>query len=195
MGKNTTALRGPSLSGGKPSNKAQSTPPCIVKKIHPRMLADSPWSSRHESAYDSNAYITLKKDLKAHKVNQIPVLARPNPEYNRWSKANGTPKWQLVYGGMRHAACLELDIKMNVFVQELTDAQAFVKAHSENALRSQLSVFERGLFYCSALKSGLFGSMRGLAAHLKVSVSEVSRATFLAKLPNEVLQTMTSPAD
>lgn len=195
MGKSTTTIRAPNRSGGKATRKAQSPPLGIVKKIHPNMLADSPWNTRHESAYYSNAYIALKKDLEAHKGNQIPVLVRPNPEYNHWSKANGTPKWQLVYGGMRHAACRALDIKMHVFVQDLTDAQAYAKAHAENALRSQISVFERGLFYCSALESGLFSSMRVLAAHLKVSVSEVSRATFLAKLPDEVLQTMTSPAD
>jgi ParB/RepB/Spo0J family partition protein len=157
------------------------------------MVADSPWTSRHELAFDSAAYLALRRDLTAHKGNQVPVLARPNPRYE--PDVEGSPKWQLVYGGMRKAACLHLDIRMLVIIQDLTDEQAFQKAHAENTLRSQLSVFERGQFYYSALENGLFGSMREQAAYLKVSVSEISRATFLAKLPAEVLQTMTSPTD
>ena len=177
----------------QPKRKVQSTPNGILKKIHPRMVADSPWTARHEMAFDSPAYLALRKDLTAHKGNQVPVLARPNPGYK--PHVEGSPKWQLVYGGMRKVACLHLKIRMLVIVQDLTDEQAFQKAHAENSLRSQLSVFERGQFYCSALKSGLFGSMRQQAAYLKISVSEISRATFLAKLPDEVLQTMTSPTD
>ena len=177
----------------QPKRKLQSTPNGSLKKVHPCMLADSPWTSRHELALDSPAYLALRQNLKAHDGNQVPVLARPNPGYK--PHVDGSPKWQLVYGGMRKAACLDLDIRMLVIVQDLTDEQAFQKAHAENTLRSQLSVFERGQFYYSALKSGLFGSMREQAAYLKVNVSEISRATFLANLPGEVLQTMSSPAD
>jgi ParB/RepB/Spo0J family partition protein len=189
----TTTTSATSSRVRQPNRKVQSTPNGILKKIHPRMVADSPWTSRHKSAFDSPAYLALRQDLEAHSGNQVPVLVRPNPSYKPGTA--DSPKWQLVYGGMRKVACLNLDIRLLVIVQDLTDEQAFQKAHAENSLRSQLSVFERGQFYCSALKSGLFGSMREQAAYLKVSVSEISRATFLAKLPNEVLQTMTSPAD
>ena len=149
-GKNATAKNIP--PGRKKKNQKTRTEKVRVVNLHPENVATSTWMNRHVLSFLSNEFLELKKDLFIHRKNHIPVLVRPNPSYAvRDAKAAGIPRWQLVYGNFRHQACKELGIPIRAIIENLSDIQLVTRIHSENRLRTELSAYERGLFYTKLL--------------------------------------------
>jgi ParB family transcriptional regulator, chromosome partitioning protein len=156
-----------------------------VKQLLPSEIKLSKWANRNAKSFEVPAFELLKREISAAGENVQPIKVRPiSPE--------GTYKYELVYGQRRHRACLDLGIKVNAMVQEMSDQQLFVTMDRENRGREDLSPYELGLHYHRALMSKLWPSQNVLAKEVGVTQAYVSKVLTLAGLPQEVVSAFPS---
>jgi len=106
-------------------------------------------------------------------------------------------QFEIVFGHRRHRACLELGLPVLAAVaeQSLGDIEVFLSMERENRERADLSPFEQGQSYVSALDAGLFPSLRRLAEAVGVSHTWVRKSMLVAQLPDAVIQAFRSPLE
>ncbi len=80
-------------------------------------------------------------------------------------------------------------------VSDMDDRTLWQEMERENRARKDLTPFEQGRHYRAALDSGLFPSIRRLAAAVGVDVSQAAKVIRIADLPVEVLSAFRSPSD
>lgn len=102
---------------------------------------------------------------------------------------------ELVYGARRLFVARHLNVPLRVEIREMTDQEAAVALDIENRQRKATSPYERALSYVRWLDAKVFASQEEIAAALRISPSQVSRAIRLASLPAVLLAAFESPLD
>jgi ParB family chromosome partitioning protein len=159
----------------------------VTRQIDPTAIRPTRWANRHEASFATPAFASLKASIALAGGNAQPILVRENlPD-----------QYEIVFGHRRHRACLELGIPVlaTVAEQSLGDIEVFLSMEQENRERADLSPFEQGRSYVSALESGLFPSQRRLAEAVGVSHTWLRKSMLVAQLPEAVIQAFRSPLE
>jgi ParB family transcriptional regulator, chromosome partitioning protein len=161
-----------------------------AQPMDPRIIGPGRWANRHEDSFKGPAFEAFKREIADAAGNVQPIKVRPVAAAAR--EASGA-QYELVFGHRRHRACLELGIKVLAIVEEMDDQRLFVQMERENRDRQNLSAWEQGWMYERALRTGLYGSARKLAAGIGRDASDVTKAIRIAKLPEEIVTAFSSP--
>lgn len=159
----------------------------VTRHIDPTCIRPTRWANRHEASFATPAFASLKASIAHAGGNAQPILVREHlPD-----------QFEIVFGHRRHRACLELGIPVLAAVaeQSLVDIEVFLSMERENRERADLSPFEQGRSYVSALDEGLFPSLRRLAEAVGVSHTWVRKSMLVAQLPEAVIQAFRSPLE
>ncbi len=158
----------------------------VARQIDPNQIEPSPFANRNDASYLSPSFAALKEEIASAGGNVQPIKVRRTRD----------GQMQIVFGHRRHRACLELGLPvLALVVDDLDDQTLFIEMERENRGRADLSAWEQGMHYQRALDSGLFPSLRQLAAKLGADLSQVSRAIVVAKLPEDIVRAFGSPLD
>ena len=168
-----------------------------VRALDPALVVQSRWGNRHPNSFATTEYSALKEEIRAAGGNVQPIKVRPlsAAAFSVLPGSTGRACYEIVFGHRRHRACLELGIPVLAMIEDLSDAELFAQMDRENRFRKNLSPWEQGVMYVKALDTGLFPSMRQLAAAIGCDPATVSRAMSLAQLPPEVIGAFRSPTD
>jgi ParB family chromosome partitioning protein len=159
----------------------------VTRRIDPTCISPTRWANRHEASFATTEFEGLKASIALAGGNVQPVLVREqSPE-----------RYEVVFGHRRHRACLELGLPVLAVVaeQSLGDQEVFLSMERENRERADLSPFEQGRSYLSALEAGLFPSLRRLAEAVGVSHTWVRKSMLVAQLPEAVVRAFRSPLE
>lgn len=162
-----------------------------AQRMDPRLIVPGRWANRHPDAFGGLAFEEFKREIADAGGNVEAIKIRPLVG----RRAEGEPRYEVVFGHRRHRACLELGLPVLVVVEELDDASVFVEMERENRGRENLSAYEQGRQYVRAVDEGLFPSMRALASKIGRDPSDVSKAMRVARLPEEVIGAFPSPIE
>jgi ParB family chromosome partitioning protein len=156
-------------------------------KLDPTKVRATRFGGRHESAFKSRLFQSLKELIRHSKGNIQPILVRRVP-------GGG---YEIVFGHRRHRACLELGLPVLAVIWqgEMSDADLFAAMDAENRGRRNPSAFDQGMAYAAALAkpAPLFLSARQLAEAIGVSHTWVNKALMVAKLHKAVLGAFDDP--
>ena len=165
----------------------------LVRALDPKSVVASEWANRHADSFASSDFDALKKEIWEAGGNVQPIKVRP---LNRSTHVTlAAPEFEIVFGHRRHQACLELGILVNALIEEIDDQKLFIEMERENRGRKNLSPWEQGGMYQSALEKGLYPSQRKLSEAIGVDLSLISKSIGLAKLPLEMIEAFRSPLD
>lgn len=159
----------------------------VTRHIDPNSVRPTRWANRHEASFATPAFASLKESIALAGGNAQPILVREHlPD-----------QYEIVFGHRRHRACLELGVPVLAAVaeQSLGDIEVFLSMERENRERADLSPYEQGQSYVSALDAGLFPSLRRLAEAVGVSHTWVRKSMLVAQLPVAVVQAFRSPLE
>ena len=154
-------------------------------KLDTSKVDPSKWANRHSSSFESAAFNNFKDEIASAGGNIQPILVRPS--------GSSTDHFEIVFGHRRYTACKELGLQVLAMIIELSDEELFTLMDRENRQRQDLSPYEQGEMWRKAIDAGLFSSERKLAAHVGVSQALVNRCLVLARLPDFILNSFTSP--
>lgn len=163
----------------------------VVEFLDPKVVRPSRFANRHEASFEGADFDSLRAEIASAGRNVQPIKVRRI----QGSTASDPAQYEIAFGHRRHRACLELGIPVAAVVQTMTDAELFTEMDRENRERANLSPWEQGVMYKRALDSGLFPSLRKLAAALGVQVGNASTAIQLACLPAELVAAFGSPLE
>lgn len=111
-------------------------------------------------------------------------------------------EYEIVSGARRHFAVFYLrnvrnrsDILYLIEVRSLTDEEAFQLSDVENRSRKDISDFERGRDYETALSEFYGGNINAMAAKLGFPRQTLGNYLYLARLPNEIVRAFPSPLE
>lgn len=160
-----------------------------TRKLDPASVHPGHWANRHDAAFRSAAFESLKQDIAQAGGNVQPILVRPRP--------GESGQYEVVFGHRRHRACLELDIPVTAVIDAgpMSDADVFAAMDRENRERADLSPYEQGLMYRRALDESLYPSNRRLAEALGVSHTWVANVLAVADLPQPIVECFASPLE
>jgi ParB family transcriptional regulator, chromosome partitioning protein len=161
-----------------------------TRLLDPRLIARSRWANRDERHFGSAAFEELKVEIANAGGNIQPVKVRPLA-----GGAEGSARYELVFGHRRLEACQQLNLPVLALVENLGDAALFVEMDRENRSRKDLSAWEQGVMYQRALQDGLFPSNRKLAEAVGADLSNVGKALALASLPEAVVAAFETPLE
>jgi ParB family chromosome partitioning protein len=162
----------------------------IVELIDPARIRPSRFANRHELSFETPEFTQLREEIESAGRNVQPIKVR-----RLGQGAAAIEEFEIVFGHRRHRACLELGIPVAAIVAELNDLQLFAEMERENRSRKNLSAWEQGVMYRTALDERLYSSMRRLSEELSLSLSVVSQSVALARLPDDVVAAFQSPLD
>ena len=138
---------------------------------------------------DDRDFQDLKADIEAQQGNLIPGLVRPLEE------PEGKVLYEVVYGNRRMMACRRAGLKFKAFIQTISDEDAMLLQHVENAHRKNLSAIETAQKVQSFLKrhrgdSGRVehGALALLSETLKLNKQYVSRLSLIGQIPDRVIE-------
>ena len=160
----------------------EGSAPCLL--IDPAAIKPSKWANRHEMSFSTSEFVQLKKEIELAKGNIQPIKVRPIQ--------GRAGEYELVFGHRRHRACSELGLKVLSLVEERSDRDLFREMEVENREQNSPSGWEQGVKYRKALESGLYASLRQMAADIGVDAGNASKAIAVANLPEEVIQAFPS---
>ena len=100
---------------------------------------------------------------------------------------------ELIYGARRLYAAQHLNVQLAVEIVEVDDNEAIKRMYIENAHRSDLSPYERGMAFKRWLREGCFVSQNDLAERVGVSIATVSRLLSFSLLPVAVIEAFQDP--
>jgi len=159
-----------------------------------QMSCVSPFRCRMWDLHDRlDAHVTeetckLEIESVAKHGQLVPVLARR-------LAGDANYDFELIYGARRLFVARHLNKPLSLEVRDLSDRDAIVAMDIENRHRRDISPYERGRSYARWLRAGYFQSQEEVAAHLKVSASQVSRLLKMARLPSVVVGAFESATD
>lgn len=159
----------------------------VTRQLDPTAIHPTRWANRHEASFATPEFESLKASIAIAGGNVQPILVRElSPD-----------RYEVVFGHRRHRACLELGLPVLAVVAEksMGDQEVFLTMERENRERADLSPFELGRSYLSALDAGLFPSLRRLAEAVGVSHTWVRKSMLVAQLPDSVVQAFRSPLE
>ena len=165
----------------------------IVRAIAPALIVQSQWANRHRDAFETPDFADLKREIQEAGGNVQPIKIRPLN--GSTTSPPSDAQYEIVFGHRRHRACLELDIPVNALIEPIDDQTLFEQMERENRGRKNLSAWEQGCMYQTALDKGLYPSQRKLSESIGVDISLISKSIALAKLPKTVVDAFSSPLD
>jgi ParB family transcriptional regulator, chromosome partitioning protein len=160
----------------------------------PQIVSVNPFRCRMWSLHDRLEHLIQEETCRTEiasfiKHGQvIAVLGRPvhdDPECDI----------ELIFGARRLFVARHLNVPLVVELREITDREAIVAVDIENRQRTDVSPYERGLFFARCLRAGHYKSQEELAADLKISQSQVSRLLKLARLPSVIVNAFENPLE
>ncbi|MEN3365499.1 MAG: ParB family transcriptional regulator, chromosome partitioning protein [Burkholderiales bacterium] len=158
-----------------------------VRLLDPNNILPSKWANRVDESFDSAEFAQLREEIAQAEGNVQPIKVRP---------IVGQPdRYEIVYGHRRHRACLELDLPVLAFVEDVSDQDLFKEMDRENRKREDLSPWEQGRMYRRALNEELFSSLGELSKELGVDKGNLSKALKLADLPDDIVGAFPSPLE
>jgi ParB family chromosome partitioning protein len=157
-----------------------------VRLLDPATVRASAFVNRHETEYDSQPFAELKREIAQARVNVQPIKVRPAREAGHF---------EIVFGHRRHRACLELGLEVLAIVEAVSDRDLWLQMDQENRGRRDLSPWEHGKSIQTALRNGLFPSVRRLAEHAGIDFSNAAKLLKLAELPDDVVAAFEKPTD
>jgi ParB family chromosome partitioning protein len=159
----------------------------VTRQLDPATVHPTRWANRHEASFATPEFGALKASIALAGGNAQPILVR----------AHSPDRYEVVFGHRRHRACMELGLPVLAVVAEksMGDLELFLSMDRENRERDDLSPFEQGRSYASALEAGLFPSLRRLAEAVGVSHTWVRKSMLVAQLPPAVVQAFRSPLE
>jgi ParB family chromosome partitioning protein len=158
-----------------------------VRLIDPQQIVPSKWANRIDDSFDSPEFAQLKEEIAQAEGNVQPIKVRP--------VKGMADRYEIVFGHRRHRACLELNLPVLAFVEEVSDQDLFKEMDRENRKREDLSPWEQGRMYRRALTEELFSSLGELSKELGVDKGNLSKALKLADLPDDVVNAFPSPLE
>ena len=163
----------------------------LVRRLPPSSIFPSPWANRHADSFSQSDYIDLKNEIMEAGGNVQPIKVRPlnGSTPSREDKSS----YEIVYGHRRHRACLDLNLPVSALIEDVDDQALFEQMERENRGRKNLSAWEQGSMYLTALDRGLYSSQRKLSEALGVDVSLISKSIALARLPDAIVEAFSSP--
>lgn len=169
-----------------------------ARRLNASAIGPSRWACRHESSYGTRHFQQLKTSIELAGINVQPIKVRPiaaDPAPPSSAPVDPTIDFEIVFGHLRHRACAELGIPVAAVIAQVSDRELFVELNIENSTHGNLSPFEQGSMFMSALDAGLFASTRGLAQALGLDLAFVTKAIRIVQLPQEVISAFASPLD
>jgi ParB family chromosome partitioning protein len=158
-----------------------------VRLLDANNILPSKWANRVDESFDSAEFAQLREEIAQAEGNVQPIKVRP---------IVGQPdRYEIVYGHRRHRACLELDLPVLAFVEDVSDQDLFKEMDRENRKREDLSPWEQGRMYRRALNEELFSSLGELSKELGVDKGNLSKALKLADLPDDIVGAFPSPLE
>lgn len=142
-----------------------------VQMIPTRLI--TPWRLANRPASEMDIE-ELAEDIK--RVGQsVPALVRPKGE-----------GYELIYGRRRFEAAVSAGLDLKCLVEDLSDSEAWVRQHSENNKRKELSAWANALDYKRALDERFYPNQKSLAESLGISKNSLSEHLTYFKLPQEI---------
>jgi ParB family chromosome partitioning protein len=145
-------------------------------------------SSENSRAYEDLTYADceeLIESIKSEGRQRIPAIVRKTDDLNK--------PFEVVAGLRRHFAISWLranhfpEFRYLINVQELDDEAAFRLSDLENRARSDISDFERGQGYSTALNRHYGGSISTMATRLNISSMTLRRYVDLIQLDKRII--------
>lgn len=156
-----------------------------TRLLDPNCVVRSRWANRHELNFSGEDFEHLRDEIRSSGGNIQPIKVRPI----------GDQKFEVVFGHRRHEACRLEGLPVLAMIDNLDDKSMFVEMDRENRARKNLSAYEQGVMYRNALQEKLFTSQKALAESTGADASLVTKALYLANLPDEVVEAFTSILD
>lgn len=157
--------------------------------IEASLVRPSRFANRHPGSFQDADYLKLRHEIQDAGGNVQPIKVRPV----RGEEDSSPVRYEVVFGHRRLRACQELGLPVLAMIDNLDDQALFVEMERENRARKDLSAWEQGMMYRSALDSGLFPSNRKLAEAIGVDLSALGKALSLAALPEFIVAAFPSP--
>jgi ParB family chromosome partitioning protein len=158
-----------------------------VRLIDPHNIVPSKWANRIDDSFESVEFAQLREEIAQSDGNVQPIKVRP--------LKGQAERYEIVFGHRRHRACLELNLPVLAFVEDVNDQELFKEMDRENRKREDLSPWEQGRMYRRALKEELFSSLGDLSKELGIDKGNLSKALKLADLPDDVVSAFPSPLE
>jgi ParB family chromosome partitioning protein len=115
-------------------------------------------------------------------IQSIPKDGQQEPALARRISGEPAFDYELIYGMRRRYACEVTNTKLKIRVVEVSDAQAAVLMHLENADRQDITPMERALSFQLQIEAKLFPTQEALANALNVSKGQVTKMLKAAQL-------------
>lgn len=165
-----------------------------ARDLDPRSIRPSRWMRPLDFSLNRNRYSQLKISIELANGNVQPIKVRPVESETSPEGAEGSPaQFELVFGHLRHRACLELGLSVAAVISEVSDQDLVVEMTAENRTHGHLSLYEYGVTFQRVLQDGLFASERSLAQALGRDLRWVSKALKVGELPLEVVEAFDAP--
>jgi ParB family chromosome partitioning protein len=157
----------------------------MVAEIDPGRIVDSVWRDRGEAAFADEAFLRLCQSMREQgQLNPVGLRRLPQP--------GGPDRYEIVFGHRRVRAARVAGLPVRAVVLDSDDRALVARMLVENAVRTDLSPFEKAQHYRRLLDEGLF-SRAELAELLGVSPQAISNVAALAELPPAVLRLLGDP--
>lgn len=155
--------------------------------LDPSELKVSKLANRSEHAFLTEDFKRLKDEIKRTNGNVQAV------GYSLQSDGSKL----LVFGHRRRRACADLATKVRSIkvADNISDELLMLFMHAENKERADLSVYEQGMWYHSALEDGVYKTIEDMALALGVSNTWIIKALRVARLPEDVIKCFVSPLE
>ncbi|MES2880484.1 MAG: ParB/RepB/Spo0J family partition protein [Pseudomonadota bacterium] len=150
-----------------------------------REIRSSDWANRLPDSFNTPEFAAFKAEISSAGGNKQPIKVRPVAD-------GGVVKFEIIFGHRRHRACLDLGIPVLAIVADLSDKDLFIEMERENRGREDLTPYEQGQMYASAIDGKLFPSIRKMAEEIGEDHSLVAKAIALARLPEPILDSFVS---
>ena len=156
----------------------------VFLMLKPETVKETRYRDRIDASFEDSEFQALKASIKSD-GQMSPIGVRP---------VEGGA-YEVIFGHRRLRACRELgfDVKAMVLT-DVDDRKLILSMLRENTLRKDVSAYERGLAYKLYIDSRLL-TQNDLADELGINKSSVSRYLALAKLPEEVLDSVGDPRE
>lgn len=157
-----------------------------ARYLDPKKVRHSRWANRLKLNFVGQAFEDLRAEIRSAGGNVQPIKVRPIP---------GTDEFEIVFGHRRNEACLLEGLMVLAVIDNLDDRALFIEMDRENRSRKDLSPYEQGRMYRQALDTKLFPSQKALALETGADQSLMTKALYLADLPQEVVDAFPSFLD
>jgi ParB family chromosome partitioning protein len=155
----------------------------LARRLDPRRVDIGAYANRDPSHYHGEAWEAFQREIAASNGNVQAVLVHP--------KEAG--RFEIVFGHRRRQACSDEALPLlAVIAKGIGDQLLFQLMERKNRSRVDLSPYEQGQTYTTALDRGLYASLRQLAAAIDRDPGIVSRYLAIARLPAPVLDALSS---